>query len=149
MEYGARIFNKESYDENDSYAKNKFKNFLVKNDYTILNDVENYNHDLIAEKNGKTYYFEVEVKKNYPFTNRESFKFQTVSFLGRKKRLHEMQNFVYIIICKETEWAISCISPLIYEEQYTEEILIDTIHRNGYDKFYRVPKEKCHFFNLN
>jgi hypothetical protein len=47
-----------------------------------------------------------EVKHKYPFTDAtESFKFDTVSFLGRKKKYGD---FWYVIVCGETEALLLC-----------------------------------------
>lgn len=121
---------------------------MVKRGYTVIKEVEDYKHDLVLSKNGKTFYFELEVKHNYPFTNRDSFRFPTVSFLGRKKKLHDFKKFNYVIICRETKWAITCESEHIYKDEYTEVLDINTSHRQGTDEFYRVPKEFCNFFKI-
>lgn len=148
MEYGARKFSKESYNNNDNFAKELFIKFIIQKGHTIINSEENYEHDIITEKDGKTYYFEVEVKHNYPFTDKKSFKFSTVSFLGRKLRLHKIQPFKYVIICAETLYAVACESKLIYKDDYIEELDINKYERKGKDAFYRVPKDDCVFFNI-
>lgn len=56
--------------------------------------------------------------------------------------------FKYVIICKETGWGVGCDSDIIFNENYIEKLYINTIHRQGDDLFYRVPKDKCSFFNL-
>ena len=146
--YNARKFNQQSYDANDWYAKKLFVEFITSQGHQVGDYSETYNHDLITTKNNFTYYFEVEVKRNYPFTTRESYKFETVSFLGRKKRLHLIQPFYYVIICKETEWFVMCESDIIFNEEYIEELTINTKDRKGQDQMYRVPKEKCNFYNI-
>ena len=149
MKYGARKFVQESYNENDVFAKLLFSAYISAKNHCIKSIEENYYHDIVTEKDGDDYYFELEVKHNYPFTSSDTFKFDTVSFLGRKKRLHDIQPFYYIIVCAETEWAISCHSNDIYEESNIEELDINTSHRTGKDLMYRVDKIKCKFFNLN
>lgn len=149
MKYGARKFNQKSYNENDEEAKKIFKNYIIKKGHKIINDKENFYHDIVTEKNGKLFYFEVEIKRNYSFTVRESFKFPTVSFLGRKERLHKIHEYKYIIICKETNWAVGCDSKDIFKEEYVEFRHINTSDRKGLDKLYRVPRDICKFFDLN
>jgi len=149
FKYEAREFNQNSYDNNDGYAKQKFIDFIVSRGHKVLSSHENYEHDIITEKDGVTYYFELEVKINYPFTHKNTYKFNTVSFLGRKKRLHIKQGFYYIIICVETEWAVCCDSEQIFLDDYIEDLTIDTHDRNGKDQMYRVPRENCLFFNIN
>lgn len=142
--YTARKFNLESYKENDEWGKDILKSFLIRRGHTIKNDKENYKHDIETT----TDIFEVEVKIGYPFNDRKSFKFDTVSFLGRKKRLHDIEPFHYVIICKETKCAITCQSTEIFKERYKHEIKVNSKDRKGKDLVYRVPIEKCKFFNL-
>ena len=149
MKYEARKFNKKSYAINDKYAKDLFVKYIEKKGHTVINKKENYDFDITTIKNNKTYNFELEMKTTYPFKTMETFKFNTVSFLGRKKRLHLKAEFYYIIICKETDWAIVCNSKEIFKNRYIENLTINTTNRKGKDQMYRVPKEKCIFFNIN
>lgn len=148
MKYSARKFNQDSYNTNDGYAKSLFIEFIKDNGHHLVSEVETYNHDIVTMKDGVTYFFELEVKRNYPFTDQESYKFDTVSFLGRKKRLHLIQPFYYVIICKETEWFVMCESNVIFKDEYIEELTINTTDRKGKDQMYRVPKDKCKFYNI-
>ena len=149
LDFGARKFNQKSYNENDNFAKDKFINFIKKRWHKIINSNEEFSHDIITEKKGVLFFFEVEVKRNYPFTTRDTYIFDTVSFLGRKKKLHYKNPFYYIIICKETEWAVCCESKKIFIDNYIENLNINTSDRNGKDQMFRVPKEKCLFFDIN
>ena len=74
--------------------------------------------------------------------------FATVSFLSRKKRLHEIEPFIYVIICRETEYALACSSTEIFKDDFVEELNLTHHERRGKDVFYRVPKEKCYFFKV-
>lgn len=148
MEYSARKFNKETYDKYDSFIKEKMIKFLSKRNYEILKQHEDYNHDLVALKNNKKYYFELEVKIGYPFTSVEDYPFLTVSFLGRKKRLHNINPFYYLILCKNTGFIVGCHSTEIFKNEYLEGVSVNTRNRKGKDKMYRVPKEKCTFFKI-
>ena len=148
MKYKARKFIQSSYDHNDKYAKDLFINYITKKGHTIINDEENYEHDIITKKENIKYYFELETKSKYPFTTRESFKFNSVSFLGRKKRLHLKNKFYYIIICRETKFALSCNSEDIFKEEYIQNLYINTSDRKGQDQMYRVQKDKCIFFKI-
>ena len=149
MIYEARRFVPNSYEKNDSFAKDLFIGFIQRKGHKIISKKEDYNHDLITSKNGTTYFFELEVKTNYPFTTRDSFKFGTVSFLGRKMRLHQLQPFYYVIICRETSHALMCRSDKIYKPHYAETLNINTSDRTGADQMFRVPKMYCRFFSLN
>jgi len=148
MIHSAREFNKSTYDKYDNFAKEKIINFLIKRGHSIKNKEENYNHDLVTCKNGINYYFEIEVKIGYPFTSKHDYKFNTVSFLGRKKRLHDISPFYYLIICNETNHALCCKSNDIFKDEFLQKLNIDTNDRKGNDEMYRVPINKCIFFNI-
>lgn len=148
MEYTARKFSKKSYNENDEYAKNKISKYLIERGHEIIQDKENYNHDLITKKNGVVFYFEFEVKRNYPFTKKEDYKFDSVSFLGRKVRLHNIEPYYYIILCYETNSAVFCYSSEIFKNEYKETLKLNKYNRKGNDEMYRVPIDKCTFFNI-
>ena len=148
MKYEAQKFCKESYNQNDSKAKELVCNCLVSEGYKIINKEEDFHHDIIAEKENKKLYIEVEFKIGYLFTNKESFRFNTVSFLGRKERLHKIHPFMYVIICKETNWALACNSDKIFKDEYKEYLSIDVANRKGKDLMFRVPKKDCIFFKL-
>lgn len=147
--YGARRFNSDSYKKYDQYAKELFATFLLKKGHVITKSEEDYKHDLRTTKDGKDYLFELEVKVGYPFTDDSSFKFNSVSFLGRKYKLHKQEPFYYVIVCYETGYALFCHSNDIYKQSYIEKSNVNTDSRKGSDLFYRVPKNKCKFFSLN
>lgn len=149
LEFGARKFSQKSYDNNDNFAKQKFISFIINRGHKIIENKENFNHDIVTERNGVRYFFELEVKRNYPFTSRDTYIFDTVSFLGRKQRLHQKHPFYYVIICIETEWAVCCDSNKIFLGNYVENLEINTEDRNGKDQMFRVPREECLFFNIN
>lgn len=75
-----------SYKRSDKWGITKIKEFLIEEGYTIKDKkIEDYGIDIEAEKDGKIFYFEIETKTGYPFNDVNDFKFNTVSFLGRKK----------------------------------------------------------------
>jgi hypothetical protein len=149
MSYRAGQFVGKSYKESDALAKSIFKDFIVSKGHTIISDEEDFYHDLETDKNGSKFLFELEFKSGYPFTDLESFQFDTVSFLGRKKRLHEREEFFYVILCKETGWALMCHSSKIFKDEYIEDVFVNTNQRFGEDLMYRVPKDLCTFFNTS
>jgi hypothetical protein len=126
MELEARKFVPESYENNDSKAKDIFLSFIDGKGHTIVNDEEDY----------------------MQFTTMESFKYDTVSFLGRKERLHKAHPFYYIIISPDTGYALTQHSDLIYKPEYKKHIRCNTSNRTGNDIVYWVPKEKCKFFKI-
>jgi len=144
----ARIFVQTAYDKYDKWGIHIIENVLEKKGYKINYKFEDYDIDIIASKNGKMYFYEVEVKIGYPFDSRETFPFDSVSFLSRKKKYEEKHGgFYYCIVCKETECIAICHSKEIYKEEYRKNDNVATDLRSGEDEFYRVPKEKCIFYD--
>lgn len=139
-------FNQQSYDDNDDQAKRLLTAFLESKGHKISQNCDKYGVDLFSEKDGKTYSWEVEMKSKRPWTSMDTFNFDTVSFLNRKKK---WDNFWYVIICKETGAAVICHSSVIFEQDYKQKIYINTGDRSGTDYFFRVPKEKCIFVEPN
>lgn len=139
-------FNQELFDTSDEEGKQLLIAFLEKKGHEISQNCDKYGIDLFSEKDGKTYNWEVEMKSRRPWVSEETFPFDSVSFLNRKKK---WDNFWYVIICRETRAAIFCHSSVIFHEIYKEKIYIKTSYRNGSDNFFRVPKEKCIFVAPN
>lgn len=137
-------FVKSSYDKNNAIAVEAVSKWLEKKGYSIINKEEDYWVDIEAEKEGKTLLFEAEVKSNISFTTRQSFRFNTVSFLARKAKWKDTP-FWYVILCPSTGYAIIAHSSWIFKDEYIENVNVNTSDRKGMDKFYRVPKSVCFF----
>jgi len=139
-------FNKDSYNENDLIGKQLLVAFLHKKGHKILPETfdEDYGVDINTEFENQKYYFEVEMKDKYNFVDIDTFPFDTVSFLGRKKKW-ENQRFFYCIISTITKAAIFSHSSLIYRKKYKINLTINTERRKGNDTFYRIPKKNCSF----
>lgn len=142
--FGARKFVQDSYDTNDAYGKAVVTSWLKAQDWVDeIIDEENYGVDLeVIDKEGNVHYFEAEVKGNYPWSDAESFKFDTVSFLGRKEKW-KGKGFFYALVCAETQAMCIAHSSEIFQEKFREVRRINTGHRQGLDAFYRVPKSLC------
>lgn len=146
MKYNARKFVQKSYDRNDQWGKDVFLrwvNHMAPDLKEIPKEKEDYQVDILMKSPNKTIAFEIEVKHGYPFTSVEDYKFDTVSFLGRKKKYGD---FWYVIVCAETEALLLCPSNFIYKEEHRQIITIATSERNGLDELYRVPKTECYFY---
>lgn len=141
-------FNQESFDQNDGIGRQLLTAFLTEKCHNVLNNSDKYGIDLVSEKDGIEYKWEVEMKPKRPWTNREDFAFKTVSFLNRKAKWKDTM-FWYVIICTETRAALMCRSDIIFDERYKEKLYINTRERKGTDEFYRVPKELCIFVPPN
>lgn len=149
--YAAGEFSPEQYKNNNEWGIARITKHLRDNGFTVVDkEVEDYDVDILAYKNGKEYRYEAEVKTGYPFSGVNDFKFPTVSFLGRKKKYHtrSKNGFYYAIVCRETEAIVYCHSDLIYKEEHRQIKTINTAHRKGIDEFYLVPKEECSWAQL-
>ena len=60
-----RPFNKALYDAYDKPARNTLASYLESNGHTIVSNEEDYNVDLVTQKEGLTYFNEVEVKTSW------------------------------------------------------------------------------------
>jgi hypothetical protein len=149
IEENAKIFSKTLYEENDLLARNIFTNFAKRRGFTILDNQEDFKHDITIKKDERIINIEVEMKIDYPFTSKDTFPFPTVSFLHRKKKFSIDKPFVYVIISKKTNWAVYAESSDIYKDCYRKRVYVNTKHKKGEDLFFRVPKDICTFINLN
>lgn len=141
-------FNQKSFEENDEKGKGLLKNFLISKGHEIIENENIYGIDFFSKRNNKDYYWEVEMKPNRPWTSREDFHFDSVSFLSRKSKWVDTP-FWYVIICSETNAAVFCKSDIVFNKKYKQKIRINTAERYGLDNFYRVPKELCIFVPPN
>jgi hypothetical protein len=141
-------FNQKSFDENDGIGRQLLTAFLTKKSHNVSNNCDKYGIDLVSEKEGVEYKWEVEMKSKRPWTCMNDFAFKSVSFLNRKAKWKE-DTFWYVIICSETRAALFCRSDIIFDEKYKEKLYINTEQRKGTDEFYRVPKELCIFVPAN
>ena len=137
-------FNQKSFDENDGIGRELLTAFLSKRCHNVSNNSDKYGIDLVSEKDGVDYKWEVEMKSRRPWTCMGDFAFKSVSFLNRKAKWKDTQ-FWYVIICSETRAALFCRSDIVFDEQYKEKLYINTGQRKGEDEFYRVPKQLCIF----
>lgn len=142
-----RVFVQESYDKSDAWGQSVVKEWLVSRGFVIKwKEAEDYGLDIIAVKDGVPEYFEVEVKTNYSWTGKEDFRFDSVSFLGRKKKWADI-GYWYVIVCRETRAMVMCHSDKIFKSEYREVIDINSYERKGKDTLYRVPKDECYWIN--
>lgn len=146
--YQPRKFVQEDYDKFDSSAKSIMIDHLLLKGYEIVRSDEDYHHDIVASKDGSKFYFELEVKVGRPFTSVDDFPFDTVSFTGRKIRLHRIKPFFYVIFSLETNSYLYCHSSVIYDEKYAVNVNIDSKNRKGLDIMYRIPKHFCKFVSI-
>jgi len=145
-------FNKESYNKNNSYGIQLFVKHLESLGHTILKDdsTEDYGVDIKSIRDGKEFHFEIEMSNRQTFTSSADYPFGNVSFLARKKKMCESgTHFEYVVICNNTNHFYSMNSSAIFQPQYFQSQTISTPDRQGYDEFYRVPKNLAYFNKLN
>jgi hypothetical protein len=118
--------------------------YLKSRGHRVIENEDIYGLDFFTVKDQKWFNWEVEVKANIAWTSVDDFPYETISFLGRKKRL-ETENFWYVIICSATKSAIFAPSTVIFKEEYKVVNKVRSEYRTGFDEFYRVPKELCIF----
>lgn len=141
-----RPFSKALYEAYDAPARNALVIYLEDNGHTIVNNQENYNVDVVSQKNGLTYYNEVEVKTawkgDWPTHWAE------VRLPERKKRLKEKHtdgvlNFYIFRPDFKQAWRIK-------DTLLTDESLREAKGRyivNG-EKFFHIPYTKAELVKL-
>ncbi len=72
MKYTARKFQQNQYDKCDSISRKVFVEFIENRGHTIVSKEEDYNHDIVTEKDGVHHYFELETKKDNVFLGNPS-----------------------------------------------------------------------------
>ena len=144
----ARQFDAKMYTNTDNLAKEMFKPFITNRGHIITKEDEDYKHDLQTEKDGEVFLFELEISLANVFSSKEDYKYEKVSFLGRKERLHDIEPFYYVIICKATRTALVAHSSDIYCGDNYIERYVNTPNREGLDRFYVVDKDKVKFFKI-
>tara|TARA_R100000935_G_C2733810_1_gene123092 strand:- start:126 stop:566 length:441 start_codon:yes stop_codon:yes gene_type:complete len=134
-----RPFSKKLYETYDNAAKEKLIGFLELNGHTILNDKEDYNADVVSEKDGLTYYNEAEVK--VAWTNDWPSHWAEIRIPERKKRLVKMyaeQNGVlnFYVFRKDMKQAWRIKDTCLTEESLAEAK--GKYIRKG-EKFFHIP----------
>lgn len=141
----AGVFRKDSYDANNDIAIKKVIKYLESQGMRCeYKEEEDFDIDLICYKGSKKYRVEVEVKNTY-FEDEETYPFETVSFLKRKKKYAKPGMFFYFLLSKKCNSFLFCQSNIIYKDEYYEKCNVNTSQRYGSDEFYRVPKHLCQF----
>ena len=134
-----RPFSKKLYETYDNAAKEKLIKFLSNNGLTILSDKEDYNADVVSEKDGITYYNEAEVK--VAWTNDWPSHWAEIRIPERKKRLVKMyaeQNGVlnFYVFRKDMKQAWRIKDTCLTEESLAEAK--GKYIRKG-EKFFHIP----------
>jgi len=142
-------FRRDSYNESNQFGIDKIAQFLSRRGFSVPDKPEDYKVDMFAFKDGEQFNIEAEVRRGLNFTVRETFPFNTVSFLARKNKYQGDKPFWYFLVCRETEWCVFANSKDIFNDKYKIIKNINSTRRSGSDTMYHVPLDKCEFRNLN
>ena len=141
-----RPFSKALYEAYDAPARNALVIYLEDNGHTIVNNQENYNVDVVSQKNGLTYYNEVEVKTawkgDWPTHWAE------VRLPERKKRLKEKHtdgvlNFYIFRPDFKQAWRIK---DTLLTDESLREAKVRYIVKG--EKFFHIPYTKAELVKL-
>lgn len=135
-----KAFSKKLYKEDDN-AKYLILDWLASRGYSAKINPDQYGIDIIADKDGKKYFFEVEVK--HPWKG-EEFPFpEGVDFVPRKKHLAKASSYFVMVNHERTHALI--INGLVVLQSPT--VIKDSIYTSA-ERFIRIPLEKCTFIKL-
>jgi hypothetical protein len=88
-------FDKKLYNQNDNKARKAGIKFWKSKGYNIQNNPDEFGPDLIAEKDGDSFFVEVEVKHNW---NKEQFPFNDLQIPERKKKFATIAQKTYFMV---------------------------------------------------
>lgn len=147
-----RKFDQESYNVNDDYARLTLSNYLKNKGYTIKSNlsVEDYKCDIIAEKDGETVRFEVQVA-TAKWTSREDFPYDKVNFAERKRKILENEGDFFYVIMNKDGYALCARGSEIYDPQTSQVKSMWSRRDNGaegMDFYFRLDKNKVSFFKI-
>ena len=153
MAHNNRQFDKQSYLENDARAKQAIVNYLVENNFTDIEDREDYYFDVSAKKD-KDYFFEVEVKNqwgNYwPYTWKEVRIPERKRRLIEKKRKEFPDHELYFVV-----FNTDCTQAWFIKDSTVSEADVGTIQNSKRvgephlrEPFFHIPTEKAKLIKI-
>jgi hypothetical protein len=135
-----KVFSEKLYAQDDN-AKYQILDWLNNHGYQAKINPDKYGIDIIANKNGIKYFFEVEVK--HPWKG-EEFPFpEGVDFVPRKKKLAKANSY-FVMLNHERDNALVINGTAVLESPI---VVKDSIYTSG-ERFIRIPLEKCVFIRL-
>tara|TARA_R110001583_G_scaffold132731_1_gene284688 strand:+ start:1499 stop:1930 length:432 start_codon:yes stop_codon:yes gene_type:complete len=102
-----KAFDRNLYAKADTRGKDVLSSWLIKNGHNITTTKENYNCDIVTEKNGVTHNTEVEIKFSWKGNWPDSW--DEIRIPYRKNRLLVEDNLTFYVLrsdCKQA-WAIT------------------------------------------
>ena len=148
MTAGRKSFNRALYEAYDSPARDALVSYLEAKGHTIVNNEENFNVDVVSQKEGYTYFNEVEVKTawkaDWPVEWKE------IRIPERKQRLldkHSSENGVLNFYVFRPDFKQAW---RIKDTQLTQDSL--RVARGRYithgEKFFHIPFVEAELVNL-
>lgn len=137
----AKPFSKSLYEGNDG-AKHQVVAWLKTQEFDAHINPDQYGIDVLAEKNGKKYEFEVEVKHNW---KGKTFPFDDIDFPTRKLKMAKptLQNFFVMLNHERNRTLIISGQTFLNSPIVTK----DTIYTKN-ESFVRIPIDQAKFFDL-
>lgn len=139
-------FSQTLYDNDDS-AKDQLIAYLANHRFHNPRvNPDQYGIDVLAERDGQPYAFEVEVKHNWKGTH---FPYSTVHFAGRKAKFTDeaaapIQNTHFVMLNHDRTIALAISGEIIVQAQ---KVVKETIYTQG-EEFISVPKAQAKFFRI-
>jgi len=132
-------FDKDLYEKYDEAAKEAAKDALRKKGYVVFDNPDKYAQDLIAEKDGKQFLVETEVKilRNWDGMN---FPYDTVQLPERKKKFFKKRT-LFFIWNKELSHAVTFWSDDVKD---IEPVEVPNKYRYKGELFFQIPIGKGH-----
>lgn len=134
-------FSKSLYETNDG-AKHQIVDWLKLQNFDAWINPDQYGIDILAEKNGKQYEFEVEVKHNW---RGKTFPYDEIDFPNRKLKVAKptLQNF-FVMLNHERNRTLVISGQTFLSSPIVKK---DTIYTKN-ESFIRVPVDQAKFFDL-
>ena len=143
-----RPFRKEVYDKVDAPSKLALVKYLESEGHTIVSTAENYNADVVSEKDGITYFNEAERKAQWD--GEWPTYWEEVRIPGRKRRLvnkykNNIENLYFYVFNKNYDKAWK-----VKGTQMTDEALKEAFGTRIPDgeTFYHIPYKEAELVNL-
>jgi|TARA_R100000030_G_scaffold99698_1_gene91123 hypothetical protein len=146
-----RKFRPYSYAKNDGVAKDAVSGYLIRNGHTILSTEEDYSFDIKSEKNGNTYYSEVEMKRQWfgdwlPSWKEIRIPYRKFKLLNKFKEMNEKDAFFnFYVIRGDMEYAWR-IKDYQFTPETVQEIYLSNARR--YEYFFHIPYQEAELVQL-
>lgn len=133
-------FSKKLYKDDDN-AKLQVIDWLKRNGYDAWVNPDDYDIDVLADKNGVRHFFEVEVKHNW---NGIEFPFDTVHFSARKRK-YVKPNAYFTMLNHQRNRIL-----VVDYETLSRALVVkkDTVYTSD-ERFIEVQVKNCAIFKIN